>query len=60
MAKSKKKNIKVRDLHPKKDAKGGSFKVQGSSLQGSTLQGSSLQGSSIQKVEQGGGGPSVA
>ena len=55
MAKSKKKNLKVRDLNPKKDAKGGGFKPQGSSLQGSSLQGSSVQGSSLQKAEQGGG-----
>ena len=55
-----KKDLKVRDLHPKKDAKGGSLKYQAPSLQGSTLQGSTLQSSSIQKTVQGGGGPSVA
>jgi hypothetical protein len=53
MAKSKKKNIKVRDLHPKKDAKGGGgFKPQSNKPQSSQLQGSSLQSSSVQSSGQ--------
>jgi hypothetical protein len=53
MSKSKKKNIKVRDLNPKKDAKGGfavqtSKQQQGQSLTGSPLQRTALTGSSIQ------------
>lgn len=35
MPKSKKKNIKVRDLKPKKDAKGG-FRVQGAATSAAT------------------------
>jgi hypothetical protein len=34
MSKSKKKNIKVRDLNPKKDAKGGGKNIQGSFVTG--------------------------
>jgi hypothetical protein len=43
MSKSKKKNIKVRDLNPKKDAKGG-FAVQTSKQQGNPNTGSPMQG----------------
>jgi hypothetical protein len=43
MSKSKKKNIKVRDLNPKKDAKGG-FVQQTSKQQGNPNTGSSLTG----------------
>jgi len=46
MSKNKDKKIKVRDLNPKKDAKGGKGN-QGSSLGGSSLGGSSLGGSSL-------------
>jgi hypothetical protein len=42
-----KKNIKVRDLKPSKDAKGGGGSLQGGSLQGGSLQGGSLQGGSL-------------
>jgi hypothetical protein len=45
MSKSKKKNIKVRDLSPKKDAKGGSIKQQGAAPTGSSMTGSPVQGS---------------
>jgi uncharacterized protein YjbI with pentapeptide repeats len=48
MRKSKKKNLKVRDLNPKKDAKGGGgFKNQGAAVSGSSLSGSALSGSSL-------------
>jgi hypothetical protein len=51
MPKSKKKNIKVRDLNPKKDAKGGSVqstsKLQSSSMTGSSMQGAAATGSSM-------------
>jgi hypothetical protein len=39
MSKSKKKNIKVRDLNPKKDAKGGSTRQQGAAPTGSFMTG---------------------
>ncbi len=47
--KKSKKNIKVRDLKPSKDAKGGRFAVQGSAVAGTgkAVQGSSLSGSSL-------------
>ena len=47
--KKSKKNIKVRDLKPSKDAKGGRTVLQGSTLAGTgkTVQGSSLSGSSL-------------
>ena len=45
MSKSKKKNIKVRDLNPKKDAKGGSIKQQGAAPTGSFVQGTKPTGS---------------
>ena len=47
--KKSKKNIKVRDLKPSKDAKGGRMVLQGSTLTGAgkTVQGSSLSGSSL-------------
>jgi hypothetical protein len=52
MPKSKKKNIKVRDLNPKKDAKGGSAiqrtaptgSVTGAPVQGAAPTGSSMTG----------------
>jgi hypothetical protein len=52
MSKSKKKNIKVRDLNPKKDAKGGfavqtSKQQQGQSITGSHVQGAAQTGSSL-------------
>lgn len=55
MSKSKKKNIKVRDLNPKKDAKGGfvqstSKQQQGSSMTGSSMTGSSMTGSPVQNT----------
>ena len=57
MPKSKKKNIKVRDLNPKKDAKGGksnqsSFVTGGSSATGGSkaVAGSSVAGSSGHSV----------
>ncbi|HJT81510.1 MAG TPA: hypothetical protein VJ719_09965 [Chthoniobacterales bacterium] len=40
------KNIKVRDLKPSKDAKGGGASRQGASRQGASRQGGSLQGAS--------------
>lgn len=44
MSKSKKKNIKVRDLNPKKDAKGGgATQNTGKGQQGSYLTGTGLQ-----------------
>jgi len=56
MPKSKKKNIKVRDLNPKKDAKGGksnqsSFVTSGSAATsgGKAVTGSSVAGSSLSK-----------
>jgi uncharacterized protein YjbI with pentapeptide repeats len=58
MAKSKKKNLKVRDLKPKKDAKGGGKAIQGSSLSGSSLSGSSLSGSSLSGSSLSGAGKS--
>ena len=45
MSKKTKKNIKVRDLNPKKDAKGGSIKPQGPAVTGSSLQGTKPTGS---------------
>ena len=49
MSKSKKKNIKVRDLNPKKDAKGGA--VQNTSkMTGSPVSGSPIQGSPVQNT----------
>ena len=45
---STKKNIKVRDLKPSKDAKGGGVSRQGASHQGVTHQGASHQGASHQ------------
>lgn len=47
MAKSKKKNVKVRDLKPRKDAKGGRHSNQGSALSGSSLSGQAVSGSSL-------------
>jgi hypothetical protein len=44
MSKSKKKNIKVRDLNPKKDAKGGSTRQQGAAPTGSSMTGAPVQG----------------
>jgi len=55
MRKSKKKNLKVRDLKPKKDAKGGGKAIQGSALSGSSLSGSSLSGSSLSGSSVSGG-----
>jgi hypothetical protein len=43
-----KKNIKVRDLKPKKDAKGGGVGVQGVGVQGTGLQGVGVQGKGVQ------------
>ena len=43
-----KKNVKVRDLKPSKDAKGGGASVQGHGLQGHGLQGHGLQGHGLQ------------
>lgn len=51
MAKSKKKNIKVRDLNSKKDAKGGGGKVFGAQ-QGSVL-GGAQQSSALGRAQQG-------
>jgi microtubule-associated protein, RP/EB family len=45
---STKKNIKVRDLKPSKDAKGGGVSRQGASHQGVSHQGASHQGASHQ------------
>ena len=47
MPKSKKKNLKVRDLKPRKDAKGGRHSNQGSALSGSSLTGQAVSGSSL-------------
>ena len=48
MSKSKKKNIKVRDLNPKKDAKGGGqLKQQGAAVTGSPMTGSPMQGAAV-------------
>ena len=44
MSKSKKKNIKVRDLSPKKDAKGGSIKYQAAAPTGAAATGAAPQG----------------
>ena len=63
MSKSnKKKNIKVRDLNPKKDAKGGFAQqspMQGSALTGSPQQGAYQQGSPQQGSPQQGTGRAV-
>jgi hypothetical protein len=50
MSKSKKKNIKVRDLNPKKDAKGGSVQNTIKQQQGSSMTGSSMTGSTVQNT----------
>ena len=51
------KNIKVRDLKPSKDAKGGGGARQGAGRQGAGRQGGSLQGGSRNnKQKQGGRG----
>ena len=42
------KNIKVRDLKPSKDAKGGGAGRQGAGRQGAGRQGAGLQGGSLQ------------
>jgi hypothetical protein len=51
MSKSKKKNIKVRDLNPKKDAKGGSVvqkAQQGTAYSGTHIQGAAQSGTALQ------------
>ena len=48
MSKKNKKNIKVRDLNPKKDAKGGSIKPTGAAVTGSPVQGAAVTGSPVQ------------
>jgi hypothetical protein len=61
MKKSKKvkKNINVRDIKPKKDAKGGGKAVTGQALSGSSLSGSSLSGSALTGSSMTGGGKAV-
>jgi hypothetical protein len=50
MSKLKKKNIKVRDLNPKKDAKGGFVQSTSKQQQGSSMTGSSMTGSPVQNT----------
>jgi hypothetical protein len=58
MSKKTKKNIKVRDLKPKKDAKGGGFAQspnkyqQGTSPTGSAMQGTAPTGSALSNTGQ--------
>jgi phage protein D len=58
MSKSKKKNIKVRDLNPKKDAKGG-FVVQTSKQQGNPNTGSPMAGAAEGRTAMTGTGKSI-
>jgi hypothetical protein len=44
MSKKTKKSIKVRDLNPKKDAKGGGIKQQGAAPTGAAVTGAAPQG----------------
>ena len=53
---NEKKTIKVRDLKPNKDAKGGGHFAQGHSAQGHSAQGHSAQGHSAQAHKAQGGG----
>jgi hypothetical protein len=50
-----KKTVKVRDLKPNKDAKGGGHAMQGHSNQGHSNQGSANQGNSNQGSKNQGG-----
>jgi uncharacterized protein YjbI with pentapeptide repeats len=61
MNKSKtKKNIKVRDLKPKKDAKGGGPAVSGGNLSGGHLSGGNLSGGNLSGGNLSGGNLSGA
>jgi hypothetical protein len=58
MSKSKKKNIKVRDLNPKKDAKGGSVIETSKQQQGTSVTGA-MQGAVTSRTAMTGTGKNV-